>query len=198
MERRSFLRASGEIAASVVCIGGGLSLLSLSLNEAPQLDKRIALRPPGSINEANFLEKCIRCHRCIDVCPSQAIQLQGHEGPVAAHTPFIIPSEHACILCLACTNVCPSGALVPVEKREDVKIGIAKIDKRLCVAHNGSGVCGVCHTACPIKNKAISIDYRTRPTMHDDACTGCGQCEEVCPADGHKAIRVEPIEMVGA
>lgn len=197
MERRNFFRKSAAVLASTACFGTGLSLLSLSIS-GQRKDKRISLRPPGSIAENEFLEKCIRCHRCIDVCPSQAIQLQGSEGPVPAHTPFIIPGEHACILCLACTNVCPSGALMPVEKKELIKIGVARVDKRLCVAHNGSGVCGACHTACPLKNRAITIDYRTRPSMHEDDCTGCGQCESVCPAPGIKAIRVFPVEVISA
>ena len=195
MERRNFLRRSAEVGASVFCVGTGLSLLSFSISHARPKDS-MALRPPGSIAEDFFLEKCIRCHRCVDVCPSQAIQIRGPSGPVETHTPFIIPSEHACILCLRCSQVCPSGALKPVATKEEVKIGVARIDKRLCVAHNGSGFCGACHTACPIKNKAITIDYRTRPTMHEDDCTGCGQCEAVCPSDGVKAIRVFPLEGV--
>ena len=102
----------------------------------------------------------------------------------------MVPTEHACVLCLQCTEVCPTGALRVVEQKEDVRIGVAVVDKRTCVSHNGTGVCGACHTACPLRNIAITQGLHNRPIVHEDHCVGCGLCEEACIIEGTKAIRV--------
>ena len=148
------------------------------------------LRPPGALPEQAFLAACIRCQCCRDACPSFAIQLAGPGDPAQPDTPFMVPTEHACVLCLQCTEVCPTGALRVVEQKEDVRIGVAVVDKRTCVSHNGTGVCGACHTACPLRNIAITQGLHNRPIVHEDHCVGCGLCEEACIIEGTKAIRV--------
>jgi ferredoxin-type protein NapG len=69
-------------------------------------------------------------------------------------------------------------------------MGTAVVDKNLCVSHNGTGICGACHTACPIHDTAISSGKHNAPTVRADACVGCGLCEEACIIRGDKAIRV--------
>ena len=69
-------------------------------------------------------------------------------------------------------------------------MGVAVVDERLCVSHNGTGVCGACHTACPLRNSAITKALRNAPTVHENYCVGCGLCEEACILKGTKAIRV--------
>ncbi|NIN39312.1 MAG: 4Fe-4S ferredoxin, partial [Gammaproteobacteria bacterium] len=32
------------------------------------------IRPPGSVEEAEFLERCIKCDQCINVCPTNVLQ----------------------------------------------------------------------------------------------------------------------------
>lgn len=70
-------------------------------------------------------------------------------------------------------------------------MGVAVVDERICVSHNGSGVCGACHTACPFRNQAITQGMRNAPQVHEAYCVGCGLCEEACILKGVKAIRVE-------
>ncbi len=79
-------------------------------------------------------------------------------------------------------------------------MGVAVVDEHLCVSHNGTGICGACHTVCPLRNRAIEQDYRNAPIVHADSCTGCGLCEEVCIVDersGVRAIQVQSERRLG-
>ncbi len=69
-------------------------------------------------------------------------------------------------------------------------MGVAEVDKRVCVSHNGTGVCGACFTICPLRGDAITQDIRNAPVVHVDHCVGCGLCEEVCIVRDRRAIRV--------
>lgn len=148
------------------------------------------LRPPGALPESEFLEACIRCTQCRDACRPGAILLARGAAPAHRDTPYIMAAETACTLCLDCTQACPTGALRPLAAMTEAAMGVAVVDKRTCVSHDGTGVCGACHTACPLKNKAITQGLRNAPTVHKDQCVGCGLCEEACILDGVKAIRV--------
>jgi len=113
-------------------------------------------------------------------------------GPEAGRlqgTPYILPRKKGCNLCLLCGKTCPSGAIKPLENKEEARIGTAEVDKRLCVSHNGTGVCGACHTICPLKNRAITQGMHFAPEIDPDSCTGCGLCEEICIVDDPRAVR---------
>jgi ferredoxin-type protein NapG len=148
------------------------------------------VRPPGAREETSFLSLCLRCNRCADACETQCIRFFGMAAGRLRGTPYIIPRELGCNLCLECTQTCPSGALQVREKKEEVKMGLAEVDERLCVSHNGTGVCGACHTVCPLRNRAITQNLRNQPEIHTDDCTGCGLCEEICIVRDRRAIRV--------
>lgn len=42
--------------------------------------------------------------------------------------------------------------------------------------------CDYCYKACPLKNVAISMTFGSPPAFNHAACTGCGDCVEICPA----------------
>ena len=66
-ERREFLRTSALVAGV-----GGFSLLQL----IPTLtDAAPRLRPPGALDEKEYLSSCIKCGQCVQVCPVEAIFL---------------------------------------------------------------------------------------------------------------------------
>lgn len=71
-------------------------------------------------------------------------------------------------------------------------MGVAVIDERLCILYVGmgqSGVCGACHTACPLRNQAITMEAN-RPVTHSEFCVGCGLCEAACVVKDRRAIQV--------
>jgi MauM/NapG family ferredoxin protein len=172
---------------------------------------RAGLRPPGAVDEDEFLSRCIRCFRCGDACPNRAIvalnERTGRDfsrppAPAEAGTPVIFPRRQACMLCqgvpgeeLLCTAACPTGALQLVRKdvediRAKVDMGTARIDFNLCYSWNGSS-CGVCARACPLEGTALKVGLFERPEIDPEACIGCGLCERAC-IRYPQAIAVEP------
>lgn len=194
-DRRGFFRrlagilTGGGLASGT--IGGFLALRSSDALPAGARGSLGILRPPGALEEVDFLARCTRCTRCADACETTCIRFFGPEAGALAGTPYIEPSVAACNLCGKCGTTCPTAALVPFTDRETVDMGEAVVDERLCVSHDGTGICGACHTACPLRNRALISDWRSRPKVDPTVCVGCGLCEEVCIVDGIKAIRVQ-------
>ena len=62
--RKEFLKNAAAAAAALT--PAGMALRSAGSTERP-------LRPPGALPEEEFLSVCIRCGRCADACPNQAI-----------------------------------------------------------------------------------------------------------------------------
>jgi MauM/NapG family ferredoxin protein len=151
------------------------------------------LRPPGAVAEDRFTGHCIRCGRCMEVCPYRCIlPLDVREG-VHAGTPVIDVRDVPCYLCMKCPDVCPTGALKPLPL-EETRMGLAVIDKEACVAWNGTALCRTCYSVCPLQNEAIVYEEML-PRVVEDGCTGCGICVNACPVsaeDGRRAIFVEP------
>jgi ferredoxin-type protein NapG len=138
-----------------------------------------ALRPPGALPEYDFLERCNRCQKCVQVCPTKVIvPLSLSEGVIRLNTPKVSFKQSYCNSCLKCSQVCPTGALVPVTK-ETLDIGVAVIIEKDCVAWDWVG-CTVCKDECP--EKAIYLDDDKRPVVIPEKCNGCGICELKCPS----------------
>lgn len=57
--------------------------------------------------------------------------------------------------------------------------GIATLQRRSCLAYNRS-FCTVCAERCPVDG-AIVVE-RGKPRIIAANCTGCGICQDVCPA----------------
>ncbi len=73
--------------------------------------RREPIRPPGAVEELEFLSKCIRCGKCLEICLYNAIELAAGDKSVSVGTPFIVPRNAPCYLCMRCIEVCPTGAL---------------------------------------------------------------------------------------
>jgi MauM/NapG family ferredoxin protein len=142
------------------------------------------LRPPGALPEQEFLARCIRCGKCAQVCPYGSIKTASLlDGLKEMGTPIIKARETPCYLCMKCPPVCPSGALKrSLATKEEVKIGEAVIDKKICLAWQDT-LCRTCYNDCPIFDEAITMDAKLRPVVHEKKCTGCGICEKVCPVE---------------
>lgn len=146
------------------------------------------LRPPGALPEQDFAAVCNRCGRCIQVCPAKALwPVTMTDGLANFETPQLIPRKVRCDLCMACQEVCPTGAIAKVPL-EQVRIGLARVDKQRCLAWRDHKLCFICGEQCPVQ--AIQGDRQHRPTVLTDKCVGCGTCENACPVDGEAAIRV--------
>ncbi|MCA9250805.1 MAG: 4Fe-4S dicluster domain-containing protein [Phycisphaerales bacterium] len=200
VSRRAFIK-QGTAVGVTVGLGGYLAGVGRSRPE----NTEHPLRPPGSLKEHEFVATCIRCMRCVDACPNHALTPLPENSPAGTGgTPMMEPRKAACMLCanedgefLKCTEACPSGALQLIKKeREDitekVAIGIAEIDFNLCYSYNNWS-CGACFRACPLGGEAMTVGRWEQPTVHADACVGCGCCERACIRYPH-AIRVKTRE----
>ncbi len=153
------------------------------------------LRPPGAGSEKSFLDACIACGQCANVCPNQCINFYGLEKGIENFaTPKIDPRAKGCILCMACTQVCPTNALETLEDTEkgklSVNMGKAFVQEDICYSF-AKRTCGVCYRACPLPGKAITLGIFEQPHVHRDYCVGCGLCEQAC-IHLPQAIRVTP------
>jgi len=61
-------------------------------------------RPPGALTGPGFIEKCVQCSDCIEVCPSRAIGMDTSGYPVLLH-----PRD--CGKCGLCADVCSHRAI---------------------------------------------------------------------------------------
>lgn len=104
--RRKFLRSVG-LTGGVI----GLSLLGyIPVTQA----KNTRLRPPGALNESDFLSSCIKCGQCVQVCPVQAIKLGDLGDGFGVGVPFIDARAQACDFscdAVQCVLACPTGSL---------------------------------------------------------------------------------------
>ncbi len=207
-ERRKFFLDIAR-AAGLAVLGG----LTWSAYVSEVKATSLILRPPGALDEKDFLATCIKCGMCVEECPFDTLKLAkpGDNKPLG--TPFFIPREIPCYMCtdIPCVPVCPTGALdiKSVQNKEakldisKAKMGVAVVDDNSCIAFWGIQ-CDACYRACPLLGEAITIEYskneRTgkhaflKPIVHIDVCTGCGLCEKACVTE-KAAIFVLPREV---
>ena len=167
------------------------------------------IRPPGSIAEEKFLQKCIKCGECMKVCPTNGLQPASTEaGPEGIWTPVLVMKVGYCdYYCSLCTQVCPTGAIqeLTIEAKNQIRMGTAWIDKNRCIPYKFGDNCIVCEEHCPVSPKAIkmleveaqlpdgSIKKPKAPFIDTETCTGCGICENKCPVVDAPAIYVTSI-----
>lgn len=151
------------------------------------------IRPPGALEEIEFLSACTRCAQCVTACPYNAIRRMPMSAGVSANTPYIDPSLEACHLCedMPCIAACDDGALEHVSP-QNVRIGIAEINAEGCVCHSEDKVCSLCYDICPFPEQAITIDAEFNPQILA-GCTGCGLCQKRCPTQPKGVHVISPV-----
>ena len=178
-----------------------------------------AIRPPGSVMESEFLERCIKCDQCINVCPTNVLQpstlAQG--GLEGLWTPVMNFRVGFCQYnCALCSEVCPTGAiqkisierklgLGPDKKNGPLRLGTAFYDRGRCLPWAMETPCVVCEEVCPVSPKAIGTYPETvtrrdgtkvvlnKPYILPELCIGCGICEHECPVTDEPAVYVTAI-----
>jgi ferredoxin-type protein NapG len=76
------------------------------------------LRPPGALEEKDFLASCIKCGQCVQVCPVRAIKLADLVDGFGVGAPYIDAREQACDFscdAVQCILACPTGSLTYVK-----------------------------------------------------------------------------------
>ncbi|HMW51973.1 MAG TPA: ferredoxin-type protein NapG [Rhodocyclaceae bacterium] len=198
--RRKFLNGIAAAAGGGCLLALGAGLYSGSASALPAQ----ALRPPGALAEADFLAACVRCGLCVRDCPYGTLRLADLGEAVPVGTPFYTARRVACEMCedIPCVKACPTGALDHgLTDINRARMGLAAlVDHESCLNFLGLR-CDVCYRVCPVIDKAITLETQHNPrsdrhamllpTVHSDACTGCGKCEKSCVLP-EAAIKVFP------
>mgnify|MGYP001202693298 CR=1 FL=1 len=190
-----------HVAGAIAC--GALVAPVVRITPDPTRYDSFLIRPPGAVDEAEFLRRCIRCGECMKVCIGGALHpafLQA--GASGLWTPLLVARLGYCEYnCTLCGQVCPTGAIreLKLEQKKKEVIGLAVIDKNRCLPYARSEECLVCEEHCPTAEKAIVFERKEVlvnsevrilkfPKVVKKRCIGCGICETKCPVEGRSAI----------
>lgn len=200
IDRRTFLAGCALAAAAA----GGAGVAAISDVPRPWVP-----RPPGALPGKAFLAACARCGQCVKACPYDTLRLAAIGDPAPIGTPYFTPRDIPCYMCadIPCVKACPTGALDPeLDDIAKARMGVAVVDPASCLSTQGLR-CEVCLRECPETGKALTLEMHPRglsrhtifvPTVHPDACTGCGLCEKSCPTDKPAIRVVDPDAVLGA
>lgn len=215
-QRREFMRS--------VALTTGVVVTSL-LGFIPVVrGGELRLRPPGALEEHDFLAACIKCGQCVQVCPVEAIKLSDLDEGFGVGVPHIEARDQACdFSCdgLQCVLACPTGALThEINYSHETRMGFARLSRPdACLAIKGKGFKGLARGAgFDGKLRYDEIDrwnpLYVRDQPYDlELCDLCvrhcpieiriSQCEAGKPPSGdenqcppRKAIHLEAIESV--
>ncbi len=179
----------------------------------------LMIRPPGSVEENEFLARCIKCDQCLNICPTNVLQPAGflEGGFEALWTPVMkFNIGHCQQKCTLCSEACPTGAIRkisvaekmgkgPFENNGPIRLGTAFMDTNRCLPWANEIPCVVCEEVCPVAPKAIQTkDVETKdvfgelitlnkPFIVPDLCIGCGICQTECPVTDQAAVYVTAV-----
>ena len=142
-----------------------------------------ALRLPWVTGEADFIDKCTQCYKCIEACETTIISLDKEGFPV------IDFEEGECTFCTQCHEVCDQPLFFHRLSDGEYPFKPWQFDLSIsdqCLAKNNV-VCQSCLDVC--EPAAIEFSYERdgkvcsipQPRLTVDDCTQCGACITSCP-----------------
>jgi polyferredoxin len=189
-----------KLVTSLAVGAGMLPLLRSTTGLAVETDSRL-IRPPGALDEPDFLARCVRCGECMKVCPNNALHPTLMEGGIEAlWTPVVVPRVGYCEPnCVLCGQVCPSGAIWELTEAE--KLGTAG------ATSSPDSTASPAESIAPPREPSLETGTAGRPVKIGTAfydrgrclpwamATECIVCEEWCPASP-KAITLQSVDVV--
>ena len=160
-------------------------------------DRSEPLTPFGSKSVKDFYNRCTACQLCVSQCPNNVLKpstdLMHFMQPYMTYTDGYCRPE-----CTICSQVCPAGAIEPLTKEEKTSyhIGVATIERDLCIVQRDGVSCGNCERHCPtgaimmVPQQPGNPDSLLIPAVDEAKCIGCGACENLCPSRPLSAIHV--------
>ena len=198
-DRRKFLATTG---------GSFLALGLMAAGLQNRNNRHLRIRPPGSLQEKDFLEHCIHCLACVRICQSNGRCLQPdgiHNNILELWAPVAVMREGYCEYnCNLCGQICPTDAILPLTlpEKQKLQMGLAYFNKNICIPYAQNKNCIVCEEHCPVPDKAIKFEEKNAtlpeggqitvkyPYVIKELCIGCGICETKCPLPGESGIFV--------
>ncbi|MBQ7072498.1 MAG: 4Fe-4S dicluster domain-containing protein [Bacteroidales bacterium] len=202
--RRAFI-ASSAIVVTAATLGAQEKKLDGGLAEIidKQAPERTApLTPFGSDSIKDFYRHCTACQLCVANCPNHVLRpsmdLAHFMQPEMSYENGYCRPE-----CTKCSQVCPAGAIKPITPQEKTQfhIGVATVDRSLCVVERDGVTCGNCARHCPVGAiMMVRKDPQDRrspqiPSVDETKCIGCGACENLCPSRPFSAIHVNGLQV---
>jgi ferredoxin len=110
---------------------------------AQREEREVALPLLHSIND----DRCIGCEACIDVCPTEVLDLVDHKVRVARFSD--------CVQCEQCANACPTQALVMYREGTTPRmLTVAELDEHFQTGVPGQYLIGEVAGKPLVKNAA--------------------------------------------
>jgi ferredoxin-type protein NapG len=182
-------------------IGLGVAAVTAGLVGWYPVYKRLfdRLRPPGALDEAEFLAACIKCGQCVQVCPVEAIKLADGDEGYGLGVPYIDARAQACDFscdAVQCVLACPTGALShDIAKKEEVTMGFARLARpESCLAMAGQGFRGLARGydfEGLLRYEEIDRWDPQPVASYPYDLELCDLCVRECPIEG--AISLEPM-----
>lgn len=160
-------------------------------------DRTEPLTPFGSKSVKDFYSKCTACQLCVSQCPNNV--LKPSTDLMHFMQPYMTYEDGYCRPeCTICSQVCPAGAIEPLTKEEKTSfhIGVATVERDLCIVQRDGVSCGNCERHCPtgaimmVPQHPGDPDSLLIPAVDEAKCIGCGACENLCPSRPLSAIHV--------